>query len=49
MRKIADVAEKYGAKSVKFTGAQRIAIIGIREEDLDKAWAEFTTVPRPSA
>jgi len=42
LRKIADVAEKYHAKFVKCTGAQRIAIIGIREEDLDKAWAEFT-------
>jgi NAD(P)H-nitrite reductase large subunit len=42
LRKIADVAEKYGAKFVKLTGAQRIAIIGIREQDLDKAWAEFT-------
>lgn len=42
LRKIADVAEKYGAKFIKLTGAQRIALIGIREEDLDKAWAEFT-------
>jgi NAD(P)H-nitrite reductase large subunit len=42
LRKIADVAEKYGAKYVKLTGAQRIAIIGIKEEDLDKAWAEFS-------
>ena len=42
LRKIADVAEKYGAKYVKLIGAQRIAIIGIREDDLDKAWAEFT-------
>ncbi len=42
LRKIADVAEKYGAKYVKLTGAQRIAIIGIHEEDLDNAWAEFT-------
>mgnify|MGYP001769516930 CR=1 FL=1 len=41
LRKIADVAEKYGAKFVKLTGAQRIAIIGIQEEDLDKIWAEF--------
>ncbi len=41
LRKIADVAEKYGAKYVKLTGAQRIAIIGVKEEDLDKAWAEF--------
>jgi NAD(P)H-nitrite reductase large subunit len=42
LRKIADVAEKYGAKFIKLTGAQRIAIIGIKEDDLDKAWAEFT-------
>ena len=42
LRKIADVAEKYGAKYVKLTGAQRIAIIGIHEDDLDKVWAEFT-------
>ncbi|WP_048198057.1 NAD(P)/FAD-dependent oxidoreductase [Methanocella arvoryzae] len=41
LRKIADVAEKYGARYVKITGAQRIAIIGIREEALDDAWAEF--------
>jgi NAD(P)H-nitrite reductase large subunit len=41
LRKIADVAEKYHAGYVKLTGAQRIAIIGLREEDLDSAWAEF--------
>jgi NAD(P)H-nitrite reductase large subunit len=41
LRKIADVAEKYGAQFVKITAAQRIALIGIREEDLDDAWAEF--------
>ncbi|PWR74258.1 nitrite/sulfite reductase domain-containing protein [Methanospirillum lacunae] len=42
LRKIADVAEKYGAKFIKLTGAQRIAIIGISEADLDNAWSEFT-------
>jgi NAD(P)H-nitrite reductase large subunit len=41
LRKIADVAEKYGAQYVKLTGAQRMAIIGIKEADLDNAWAEF--------
>ena len=40
-RKIADVAEKYKHKVLKLTGAQRIIIIGIREEDLDAAWNEF--------
>ncbi|HQD26413.1 NAD(P)/FAD-dependent oxidoreductase [Methanoculleus sp. DTU007] len=41
LRKIADVAEKYGAKFVKLTGTQRMIIVGIQEEDLDAAWAEF--------
>lgn len=41
LRKIADVAEKYGARFVKLTGSQRIAIIGIREEDIDRIWSEF--------
>ncbi|HJJ51094.1 MAG TPA: NAD(P)/FAD-dependent oxidoreductase [Methanocorpusculum sp.] len=41
LRKIADVAEKYDAKYLKLTGAQRIAIIGLKEEDLDKVWDEF--------
>lgn len=36
------IPEKYGAKFIKLTGAQRIVIIGIHEEDLDNAWAEFT-------
>jgi NAD(P)H-nitrite reductase large subunit len=40
LRKVADVAEKYGAR-LKLTGSQRIAIIGIREDDIDAAWAEF--------
>jgi NAD(P)H-nitrite reductase large subunit len=42
LRKIAEVAEEYGVKYIKLTGSQRIALIGIREEDLDKAWAGFT-------
>ena len=38
LRRIADAAEKYGAKAVKITGAARIAIIGLKEEDIDGAW-----------
>ena len=38
LRQIADVAERFGA-SLKCTSAQRIAIIGLREEDVDAAWA----------
>jgi NAD(P)H-nitrite reductase large subunit len=44
LRKIADVAEKYGA-SLKCTSAQRIAIIGLREEDVEPAWQELGGMP----
>lgn len=45
LRKIADVAEKYGAPAIKVTSAQRLAIIGLREEDLDAVWAELGMDP----
>lgn len=41
LRKIADVAEKYGAKALKFTTSQRLAIVGIKQEDIDKVWDEL--------
>lgn len=40
LRRIAAVAEKYGA-TLKCTSAQRIAIIGIKEQDIDAVWAEL--------
>ena len=42
LRKIADVAEAYNAKAIKITGATRIAIVGLREEDIDKAWTDLS-------
>jgi len=45
LRKIATVAEKYGAKALKLTSAQRIAIVGIRPEDIDKAWKDLGMKP----
>jgi NAD(P)H-nitrite reductase large subunit len=45
LRKIADVAEKYGAKALKITGAQRIAIVGIKREDIDDAWKDLGMAP----
>jgi NAD(P)H-nitrite reductase large subunit len=45
LRKLADVAEKYQAQAVKITSAQRIALIGLRQEDLDQIWAELGMVP----
>jgi NAD(P)H-nitrite reductase large subunit len=44
LRKICDVADKYGVQ-LKLTSAQRIALIGIREEDLDSAWADLAQAP----
>ncbi len=41
LRKIADVSEKYDANAIKITGATRIAIIGIKEDDIDEAWEEL--------
>lgn len=41
MRKIVDVAEKYGAQALKLTSAQRIAIVGIDEDKVDQVWEEL--------
>ena len=41
LRKIADVAEKYHAKALKITSAQRIAIVGIDPKDIDDAWTDL--------
>lgn len=45
LRKLADVAEKYQAKALKITGATRLAIVGIKEEDIDKLWADLGMLP----
>jgi len=45
LRKIADVAEKYKAKVLKITSAQRIAIVGIDPNDIDNAWADLGMPP----
>ncbi len=41
LRKIADVAERYDAKAIKLTGATRMAIVGLKEEDIDAAWEDL--------
>ena len=45
LRKLADVAEKYGAQAIKLTSAQRVAVVGLKEEDLDQVWADLGLVP----
>lgn len=41
LRKIAEVAERYGAKALKLTSAQRIAIVGLPGEKLDEIWSDL--------
>ena len=41
LRKIADVSEKYNAQALKITGATRIAIVGLKEKDIDSAWEDL--------
>ena len=45
LRTIADVAEKYQCQVLKLTSAARIAIVGIREEDVDAVWADLNMSP----
>lgn len=45
LRKIADVAEKYQAAAIKVTSAQRIALVGLKPEDVPKAWEDLGMDP----
>jgi NAD(P)H-nitrite reductase large subunit len=45
LRRIADVAEKYNTQALKLTSAQRLAIVGLKEEDLDNAWRDLDMKP----
>jgi nitrite reductase (NADH) large subunit len=41
LRRVADVAEKYNARMVKITGSQRLDILGVKKDDLPKAWEDL--------
>jgi nitrite reductase (NADH) large subunit len=41
LRKIADVAEKYGIVDVAVTSEQRIHLMGVKKEDLSGVWADL--------
>ncbi|MBC3761163.1 nitrite reductase large subunit NirB [Quadrisphaera oryzae] len=41
LRRIADVADKYGVGMLKVTGGQRIDMLGVKKEDLPKVWADL--------
>jgi nitrite reductase (NADH) large subunit len=41
LKRIAEVAEKYHVPMVKFTGGQRIDLLGIKKEDLPAVWKDL--------
>ena len=43
LRKMADVADKYDVAALKITGAARIAMVGIKEQDIDNIWDDLGT------
>jgi len=45
LRRIADVAEKYQVQQIKITSAARVALLGIREEDVDAVWSDLGMDP----
>lgn len=45
LRKLADVAEKYNVAALKITSAARIAIVGLKEEDVDNVWKDLGMSP----
>ncbi len=45
LRKLADVAEKYNAQALKITSAARIAIVGVKEQDVESIWSELGMPP----
>jgi len=45
MRKMADVAEKYNLAAIKLSSSQRVVLVGLKEEDIDGAWADLGMKP----
>lgn len=41
LKKIAEIVQKYNVPLVKMTGGQRIALIGVKKEDLTHVWEEL--------
>jgi NAD(P)H-nitrite reductase large subunit len=41
LRKIADMAEKYNAAAIKLTSAERIVLVGLKEEEIDNFWRDI--------
>jgi len=48
LRKIAEVAEKYGAAAIKITSAQRMVIVGLQEADIARSVRERLSARKAS-
>jgi len=45
LRRLADVADKYNVPALKVTSASRIAIVGIKEDQVDAVWSDLKMSP----
>lgn len=45
MIKLAQVAKAYNCQAIKVTDSQRIALVGLKKDDIDKVWAELGMKP----
>jgi len=45
LRRIADVADKYNVAALKVTSAARIALVGLKEEQVDSVWNDLKMSP----
>jgi len=48
LRRLADVVEKHRIPVVKITSAQRIALVGIKPEEVEPIWEELGMEPAPA-
>ena len=42
LEKLAAVARKYNVRIIKITSGQRIALVGLKPEDIDRAWNDLS-------
>lgn len=48
-RRVAEAAEAFGVKTLKVTGAQRLALIGVGEQDIDAVYEATGISPRQTS
>jgi len=48
LRRLADVAEEFSIPVIKITGAQRIALVGLKAGDVEEVWNRLNMEPAPA-